>query len=35
MDTYSFKTNGYPNSLNFQFSQNPHIKKLVYLYKTL
>jgi hypothetical protein len=35
MDTYTFNTNGYPNSLNFQFPLNPQTKKLVYLYVSL
>ena len=35
MDTYVFKTNGYPYSLNFQFPLNPQTRKLIYKYVSL
>lgn len=35
MDTYVFKSNGYPSSLNFQFPLNPQTRKIIYQYVSL
>lgn len=35
LDIYTFKNNGYPNSLKFQFPMSPNSKSIVYVYKSL